>query len=395
MAKGEERPVLYRAVKFQIYPSRTQEEILLRVSENLRDVWNWALASRVAQFELWKAKKDEGEGAEKEVRLPTLFDQINMLTTLREDGVFASTPRNWQEETLDRLNGSFLSFFSLVKKGDKDARPPRAREEGFFQVIPGRSGFALKNGRVTFAPNCFGRDVLSFEIPDYCIEKLAEGKIKKFVLSRSKANLSERSTFWVSIVYEIQQPDVVARDDRNTIYLALGASSIGLLACDKEEVIDLWRPDKHWKPKIDSIDVRLKSPTLVKGSKKWKKLAQARRTMFEKMSRQQRQNHREIVATLIGLGRHFVVTDYVVRSKQGKLAKGDESERSGSHGLNWAAQNTGSIADFVSHLEEKAKEFGGSLTKHKLIEVPRGIGRGHENKIAMVRHLQSEYQNAL
>lgn len=391
MAKGKERPVYYRAVKFEVVPSEEQLKILVRISENLRAVWNWALSARMEAYEAWKVRKAEGNGQEKEVKLPTLFDQINQLTALRESEEFAFSPRNWQEETLDRLNGSFLSFFTLVKNGDGDARPPRERQEGSFQVIPGRSGFAVKDVRVVFAPNIFGKDTLAFPIPEYCIRKLEAGVVKKFTLSRDEHDLGKKGRYWVSVVYEVAQPEMSVPVRGDHVYLSLGASSIGVLAKGYNGVIDLWRPDKHWKPLIESVEARLK--TVTKGSKRWKRRMNARQTMFSLMRKQQRQDHREIVAELMSLGRHFVVTDYVVRSKKGKLADGDDATRGGPQGLNWAAQNTGSFLDLVMHLEEKVKEVGGSVVRHKLAAPPpRGIGKGRDNKIAVARHLRKEVE---
>lgn len=140
MAKGKERSVFYRAIRFELRPNEAERALIHKISENLRTVWNEALAERMSAYEMWRAAKAVGK--EKEIKLPTLFDQINKLTARREgDKEFAFTPRNWQEETLDQLNGSFLSFFQLVKRGDKDARTPRAREVGFFKYC--RAGQVL------------------------------------------------------------------------------------------------------------------------------------------------------------------------------------------------------------------------------------------------------------
>lgn len=391
MAKGIERSIMYRAVRFELRPTEAERTLLHRASENLRTVWNEALAERVSAYDAWKVAKEIGK--ENEVKLPTVFDQINKLTARRKgDAEFLFAPRDWQEETLDRLNSSFLSFFQLVKRGDRDARPPRAREVGFFQVVLGRAGFGIKGDHVTFAPNLFGKGTLSFQIPAYCLEKLSHGKVKKFTLSRDEHKLAKPGRYWLSIVYEAPQPVVLPHVSSDIVYLALGASSIGVLKGTYEEVVDLWRPDKHWIPLIESVEKRMKNSAITKGSKQWQRLMKARRNMFERMSRQQRQNHREVVAGLLRLGKHFVVTDYVVRSKRGKLADKKVDERRGSLGLNFASQNTGSFLDLMMHLEEKVKETGGTVTRHKIVtSPPHGLGIGHKNKIGMARHLQSEF----
>lgn len=385
MAKNQERPVYYRAVRFPIEPTEVQIMLLCRVSEVLRTTWNESLEPRLDALTTWRTAKESG--TEKEVKFPSLFDQINLLTARRDgDAEFAFSPRNWQEETLDRLNGSFLSFAKLVKNGDRDAKPPRSREVGFFQVIPGRSGFKVEGGKVQFAPNLFGKGTLEFGVPAYCQEKLAEGKVKKFTISRDEAKLTKPGRFWLSIVYEVPQPEAFPAKDEERVYVSLGASSLGVKTTSKEGVITLWRPDKHWKEKIGIVEERLKNPDLKKGSRRSQKLWDARRRMFEIMRLQQRQNHREVVRRLLGFGKHFVVPNYVIRSKPGKLADRKVAERGGSDGLNWAAQNTGGFLDLLIVLEERVKEVGGSVTKVKLPEPSHGIHRDPSDQTVMMKY---------
>ena len=397
MAKGKERAVIYRAVKFAVVPTPMQLELLIQISTVLRIVWNEALLPRIEAFALWIEARKVEKGSEKGIKIPTLFDQINLLTARREgDAAFGGIPRNWQEETLDRLNGSFQSFFQLRKNNDPHARTPRERGEGFFQVIPGRSGFGVSDDMVQFAPQVFGKGVLAFPIPEYCRRKLREGKVKKFTLSRDEHDLRKPGRFWVSIVYELEQPEIASMIDGEEVYLALGASSLGVLSKDGAHTVKLWRPDKHWKPKIEALETRQKSESVTKGSRKWKRLMDARKRMFELERLQQRQNHREVVKALLRHGKHFVVTDYTVRSKPGKLADRKETDRGGPQGLNWAAQNTGSFLHLIMHLEEKVKEVGGTVTRHKLTTAPpRGIGHGHENKVAMAEFLKDDYQRVV
>ena len=397
MAKGKERAVIYRAVKFEVVPTPVQLELLVRTSAILRIVWNEALLPRLEAFGRWVEARKIEKGSEKGVKIPTLFDQINLLTARREgDPEFAGIPRNWQEETLDRLNGSFQSFFQLRKNNDPHARTPRERGEGFFQVIPGRSGFGVAGDVVQFAPQVFGKGMLAFPIPEYCRDKLCEEKVKKFTLSRDEHDLRKPGRFWVSIIYEIVQPEIASVVNGEEVYIALGASSLGVLSKEGSRTIKLWRPDKHWKPEIEKVETRAKSETLTKGSRKWKRLMDARRRMFALERLQQRQNHREVVKALLLHGKHFVVTDYTVRSKPGKLADRKETDRGGPQGLNWAAQNTGSFLHLLMHLEEKVKEVGGTVARHKLTTAPpRGIGHGHKNKVAMAEFLKADYQHVV
>jgi putative transposase len=402
VAKGkrEERPVLYRAVKFELRVTSEQEKLLLRLSDGLREIWNWALELRVHAYEEYKKQKQDGVPKADLLRLPTLFDQINLLTSLRQEDTLqqlahANTPRNWQEETLDTLDGAFKSFFALAKNGDKDARPPWQRKQESFCEIPGRSGFSVKGSLLVFAPNIFGKETLSFKVPDYCQALLQKGeRLKKFTLFRDESLLAKPGRYWVSLVYEITRPDPLAMTSGTTVYLSLGATWIGVLAPNREQIVKLWRSDKLWKRSIDELDTRLEikknakpEEALKKGSRVWRKRTVARRRMFELMSRQQKQNQREVVAKLLTMGAHFVVQDLTIR---GGLADSSKPERGGALGLNWSVQNTGSIGRLLQYLKEKAQERGGYVLEHKP-DLPPSPGMGSENKLPMAKRLRDDF----
>lgn len=461
MAIQKEETTLYRVVKFEIKPTLEQIALLRKISDNLWLVWDEALAERQKRFdthvaplyEALKAARERQDTAEtsrlrellksayKEAQV-TLFDQINALTARRAcDTGFASVPRNWQEETLDTLDGAFKSFVALRKNGDPQARPPRLRSEWYFCEIPGRSSFSIRNGTmIELAPNIFGKGALSWPIPqEYQGIMLARAaKVKKFTLYRDERDMREKGRWWISLAYEIPKPVVKPFVPAEAVYVALGASSIGIVSPKGEATIPLWRSDKSWMPEIKTLETRIDHPSsgtnvhaLTKGSRAWRRRQKARRTMFALIGTQQKQNRREIVADLLGIrdariakatqdqrdnkeglarflqvedalqenlsdevfgyGVHFVVSDLVVRSKPGKLADSSKKERGGALGLNWSAQNTGSIAYLVQWLEEKAKEYGGTVRKHRLPaeRVPGGIG--HENKIPMARALRDDF----
>ncbi|HEY4506423.1 MAG TPA: hypothetical protein VJJ24_03190 [Candidatus Paceibacterota bacterium] len=406
---ADARGVIPRVIKFEIFPSEDQVRVLVATSQNLTRVWNEALAQRTSMFEEHIApfyQELKGAGEDKAVvagiraRLKqafadhqiTGFDQINALTARRKDSEFDSVTRNWQEQTLIMLHGAFSSFMTLRKKGDLDAKPTRhARREGEFYEIYGRSGFKVRTtGRevewqereglvrrvpeqeVVLRPGKIAGDVgVVFSLPAYQswvlaeAEKLGKFAVKQFTLYRDRRNLAEPGRFWLSLAFEWTKPETVPPRADNTVYLALGASSLGVISSQGEEVLKLWRPDKHWVPKIRAIEERMKACT--KGSRKWEKLNDACRRMNQMMSRQQTQDIRELVDYLLEYhGVHFVVTELIVRSKDGKLADSSKPERGGTLGLNWAAQNTGGIGYLVLWLKGKVKERGGSVTTVKL-----------------------------
>ena len=403
---GQKSEALYRAVRFEVKPSKGETSILLAVSEILRALWNSALEERQRVFSeffapLYTGLKSANTPEEVlEIRRKlreaykahtvTLFDQINGLTVRRaSDEVFGGVTRNFQEETIDALDGAYKSFLALRRNGDFDARSPRLRDEGFFQKISGRFGFKIAGGNITLS--CGSGRKLSFLVPEFQQGKLGEAtKLKKFELYRDEPNLTKSGRFWISVVYELPKPETTSPEESKLVFLALGASSIGIISAKGEEVLKLWRSDKHWMPKIEALQLRLKGRT--KGSRGWQKLNSARRRMYQLSSRQRVQDEREIVDYLVKThGSHFVLTDLVVRSKEGKLADGSKPERGGPLGLNWSAQNTGSLARLVLRLEEKVALFGGSVQKHKLTLEEPTPGVGADNKLWMARKLQESF----
>ncbi len=401
---GEEPDVLYRVAKFEIFPTSEVLAVLVRMSTVLREVWNDALWDRlvVSQnlYPLWK--RSVGEEVARTLSswfAPGLFDQINKLTLMRNEHLnWRAVPRSFEEETLDGLEAGFKSFFELKKRGDVDARPPKFRYEGDFTEIPGRFGFKVEDGNFILNPGGFVGEEgkLRFPIPEYQQELFRRAKrLKKFTLYRDERSLDKPGRFWISVAYEIEKPDVVALVPDDIVYVAIGASSVGILSRERAEVIKLWRPDKYWKPKIESLEKRLEA--CLPDSRKWHRLNQAKRIMQKKMAAQQKQDQREVVALdlIAGQAKHFVLKDFVIRSKKGKLADGSDLERGGSLGLNWMAQNTGSFARLAAQLEEKAKERGSKVHYHRLVldEAPPSIG--HKNKLWMADKLRESFLASL
>ncbi len=444
MVKGRKKDdVLYRSVKFEIHPTEDQQRILWQISGILQDTWNRAVQERHGVYEtnlkpiydqIAAARKEaEAEGykiwelnmrkvASKKLRelgIPvrvvsrrealllqladafkehaiTLFDQINGLTPLRTNNqAYKMVPRNWQEETLDTVNAGFTSFMALRRNGDPDARPPRLRDrEEFFCEIPGRYGFKVVDENFVLRYGSLNTTAWTFPIPEYQKEQISRWKaVKKFTLFRDEKERAKPGRFWVALAGEMKKPNIRKPNRKALIFLAPGATAIGICYSQGSFAIKLWRPDQHWKPRIDAVEERLKSVT--KGSRKYEGLLKARRTMFRILSRQQKQNHREIVSRLMKLGIHFVVSDLVIRSKVGKLADSGNPERGGTLGLNWMAQNTGGIAELIAHLEDKVKEFGGSVQRFKPTSTPPPYAVGEQHKLLMAQRLKEDYLRSL
>lgn len=451
--KVKKAPVLVRVVKFEIKPSEAQMSTLQKTSDNLRDIWNTALKSRQVFFhknlkplykELRKASKDGNKDLVKKLKsditevytkAPVYHvtgaperSQASWLTKMRkEKSDYEAVPCMWQQETLKALEGSFKSFAQLRNKGDLTARPPLMKSEHAFCELQGLAGWKLIADGAGISPQkpvssiqqktlaesrlvsirlapgkgLPGGADITFPIPPYQQHILSQAvKLNKFTLYRDK-----KKRFWISIAYSMPIPDQVELIPERVVFLTLGASYIGVVSPLGEETINLWRSDKHWMPKIEAEKLRLKPKKVSnlsnfafddcqKGSRKWKQCTRNINTMYEKMRLQQLQHHREIIATKLKRhGVHFIVAEHSpIRGKKGRLANKKYSTRTGTLGLNWSVQNTGSLAQLRQLLEQKVAEWGGSVQSLRLENYPSGDARA--KKIPAAKALRKQYLTA-
>jgi transposase len=434
--KTEKAPVLVRVQKFQIKPTLEQLATLQRVSDNLFQVWNDCLEQRQLYFnERIKPLYEELKSADIEAvteiksRIKRVYaeapvyhatgaphrSQASWLTKMRQSSSdFAAVPCGWQQECLKILEGSFASFAQLRNKGDTTARPPRLKVANSFCEIQGCVGFqfstktlainpqkplgevhqlAMRNTEemhVVLSPGkpLPGGTELRFSVPEYQRLILSQAvKLNKFTLYRDK-----KKRFWISIAYSIPQPKQAELVPEEVVFVALGASYIGVVSSHGEETIDLWRSDHFWMPKINALRERLKPVT--GGSKAWRRRKKAMDRMYEIMRLQQLQNQREVIARKLHQhGAHFIVLEHSpIRGKEGKLADKSRAERSGEGGLNWSAQNTGSLARLKQLLEQKTAEWGGSVSALRLEDYP--IGTARERKVPAAKAARKQYLKA-
>ena len=140
--------------QIRIFPTQEQEEVLWRLSEKCRLLYNFALAERL---EAWKNKE----------RQITYIQQQNDLPKLKEK----FTEYKWVysrvlQYVLRTLDADYRSFIALRRSGHKKAQPPRFKgKKRFVTMVYNQSGFKIANGRIRFSHNCKDID-LEFIIPE-------------------------------------------------------------------------------------------------------------------------------------------------------------------------------------------------------------------------------------
>ena len=119
--------------KIRIFPDKEQEEVLWFLSEHCRLLYNFALSERKTA---WENNKETISYITQQNQLPELKKEYT------EYGMVYSKVLQMILRTLD---ANFKSFFSLYKKGHKDARPPKYKGKKYFTTLKyNQSGFKLK-----------------------------------------------------------------------------------------------------------------------------------------------------------------------------------------------------------------------------------------------------------
>ncbi len=420
---------LYRVAKFEIVPNSEQLDAINVISENLKALWNMSVTARTEAYnthlapiyvQIHTAQNERRKDAVKKLKAQlkeakqhpdvknnanAFAQQKHILTPIRgQQPEFARVPRAWQNDCLVTLDASFKSYYQLKNRGDPKAKHPRAKDDGRFQEISSRDPktFRLAPDMSSVTLPCkkvAANDVMTFPIPPYQQEQLRQGEAKKFTLYRSRDG-----RYWMSIAFAIPAPEaldhIAERLGGNVGFIALGTTSIGVLIPTDdgwiEGVVDVPRPDLHWKPRIDSVSARMRKlyrKDREQQSRRYNRMKNARRIMFETLRAQQQKSQREFVQRLLSMAgpRHFVVTELIVRSKQGKLADSKKSDRRGTLGKNWSSQNTGWLANMLAWLRIKTQEHGCSVKIFKVQPPHPRHGNFHDRKIAMVRLLRDQY----
>ena len=233
--------------KICIFPTAEQEEVLWKLSERCRLLYNFALAERI---EAWK------QGG----RVRYRKQQNDLPEVKRRYPEYGWVYSKVLQMTLRQLDADYKSFFALWKNGYKDARAPRFKGRGYFvAMLYNQSGFMVERGKVTLS-HFYNEVPLEFEIP----EKFEFGRVYQVTVFR------DGEDFYLSIVYEKEEKPYVD----NGLYQAidLGVNKIVTAVNSHGKFLDVknQRPDKYWQPTIEQLQSR--RDHCKRGSKKWKKL---------------------------------------------------------------------------------------------------------------------------
>lgn len=440
MAKN--KTALRRVFKAPVELSEAVEEKVLFLSRCLVHLWNLAQTEcehrlaiapnvRMAFAECWETGESVlcGDIAVTPVQAEELFANLGVssislnfwLTPIRRGSItlddgqevgLDNISSDLQREVLRKLAGSYASYFGLKKNQDFLAKAPGQKLEAWFQTMSW-SSFQIKDG-VLRVP---GYNNARIEIPlktatagttskgDYLFQNIAGKKVVFVTLSRDRYSRQ----FELSLAVAKPLPKM-KRLNRRKLFRAidLGAGDLAVTDSDGSEyLIPTRRPDKIWLGKWvklnldpddiaasgleegEGIEVFIPGPILnvearmagrVKGSRGWKRLANARRYMHAR-SREQKDSHQKKVADALVSGDVQCIVVGKTKIRLG-LARTDNAVPAQHYGV----QNTGYMFRMLLYLRNKAEERG-----IKLIELDDPHRRGDlddpESKLFASREL--------
>lgn len=343
--------------KIRIFPTPEQEEVLWKLSERCRLLYNFALAERI---DAWR----QGE------RVSYRKQQDNLPKLKRRYPEYGWVYSKVLQMVLRQLDADYRSFFALQRNGHKDARPPRFKGMRYFTtMLYNQSGFRVRHGRITLSH--FFNDVpLEFEIP----EKFEFGHV------RQVAVFKDGEDFYISVVYEEEEKPYVD----NGLYQAidLGVDKIVTAVNSQGKFLEVknQRPDKYWQPIISQLQSR--RDHCKRGSRCWRKLDNLLKKCQRKCTNQIRDFQHKLSRKIVDNTRAntIIIGKLDVRG----MAQSEKIPKPMRNGLNRATQSMGTLSRFARFLTYKAQLVGKRVTEIGEEGTTRtcyACGRVHEMEI--------------
>lgn len=314
--------------QIKIKPTKEQEEILWKLSEKCRLLYNFALQERKEAFE-------------KNMEYSSYLKQQNNLPRIKQKfPEYCWVYSKVLQYTLRILDADYKSFFALQGGGDKKARPPKFKGKKYFTtMVYNQSGFKHGEGFIGLSHKHTSKLKLLFKIP----EKFSFEKIYQVTIYKKDDN------FYLSITYEKQEKEY--KD--NGLYPAFDLGVVKHTAVNnKGRFIEFKneRPDKCWEKMIAEIQSR--RDHCKKGSRKWNKLHKFLVECKRKSANQLKDFQHKLSRKIIDNTKANTIIVGELKTK--KLAQKNKYAKN----LNKSLQNTGSISRFVRFLTYKARLVG-------------------------------------
>ncbi len=323
--------------KIRIFPTLEQEEVLWKLSEKCRLIYNFALAER----------RDAYRHGIKGV---TYRKQQNDLPIIKKHyPEYSWVYSKVLQYVLRTLAADYESFFALRKNGHADARLPRFKGKQYFTtMVYNQSGFKLEHGKVSFSHN-YNDLPLEFAIPAKFF--FDDKKVKQVAISE------QNKRYFVTITYEMEEPLFMDNGRYQAIDLGITHIITAVNSQGKFLVVNNQRPDKYWNQKIAKIQAR--RDRCKKFSNKWKFFNRIKRKYERKRDDQLKDFQHKLSTKVVNntKANTLIVGELQVKA----MAQSTKVPNFMRSGLNRATQSTGTLGRFVQFLTYKSKRVGKRL----------------------------------
>ena len=343
---------LQLTAKLKIFPTKEQEEILWKLSENCRLIYNFALKERKAWWEKNKGLPRKKQDIENK---PTSHKQCKQLPILKK--LYPRYKQNYAKTlqgTLRQLEANYRSFFVLRKNGDNDAQPPKFKGKKYFTTMHfNQSGFKIKGTKITlshFYPTRETKEIdLTFKMHGKRV--FVENKVKQVTIYQ----IHNTKEFYLSIIYEQDEP--VYFD--NNIYQAIDLGLINIIAAvnsheGKTITIKNKRVENYWQSKIE--EMMSKRDHCKKYSNRWYWYNDKLNKMIKKQSNQrkdfQHKTSKKIVENT--KANTIVIGDLNIKAMSESKKNDKKNDKSRHRNM----QSSGSMGRFARFLTYKARKVG-------------------------------------
>ena len=313
--------------QIRIEPTQEQGSVLSDLSERCRLIYNFGLAERIDAFN-------------KGIKGISYIKQQDDLPELKKKyPEYSWVNSKVLQMTLRTLDANYKSFFTLNKKGDKDAKPPKFRGKDYFTtMLFNQSGYRVQNGYITLSHKHPSGTELRFKIP----EKFDLGHVYQVSVYKKS------DEYYLSIIHE-KKPEKEYTD--NGIYQAFDLGVTKHTAVNsKGKFVEFTnqRSDRYWAGSIKQMHSR--RDHCRRGSRRWNYYNKILNNLQSKSANQMKDAQHKLTKKIISntKANTIIVGDLSVK----KMAK------TKMKGLNRSLQNTGSISRFIGFLTYKAELVG-------------------------------------
>jgi putative transposase len=254
----------YLSQRFQIYPTKEQEEVLLALGEQCRLMYNFTLLKK---RRIWEAIKEFPED-KRTKKDPSLWDWNNSLPQLKKNFPdYQIIHSKVCQNIMARIDTEYKSFFGKWQAGDVTARPPSLRaKDSVFTMRYTQSGFYFRDDQLQLSHKHLSKVKLHFNIGrPHRVKRIGNQTyiLDPYITKPKGLDIKRdvKGRWFVSIRYKFDIPPFENNGKVNAFDLGVSNLFAGVNTDCDTLIIKNRRADKYWKHRIEGKPTKKKDGT--------------------------------------------------------------------------------------------------------------------------------------